>query len=443
MSILQDLDGPFPFGRTDLAADRLTVGARHTVAHFVRWRDRNQDAIAGHVDRYTRHLETLVPRSGLASAVRYRVLPRSRRRERYREIAREVNYFGVFNLGEVPDPALVAAIVDGFGGRVPSVTGILADLDGHRGAAGVVESLERHLPVLAEVPDTRWLGERLDRLHRILPESVVRAGGMGKAVRALAGVLVIGAFDTLDADPAARREHLARIVPAAYALGAAYVIVDDTLQDLPGGHVSPADRDWCHRAILHGLTTGEAVDVVGMPDHPVAEELHELYGMLRESHPFAEHRHLYQAAEAMYLAQHRDAARTVADVEAGGLAAMYPDLLVKAGVSRVVANAVGRRRLPDGALARCLNTILLGQFRDDLRDRDEDRDAGRVTPFTVPPDLLDADPLHDLFAYDAYVASEVFGGDPTAAETLVSVGAVKLANHLSADPGRAEELLRD
>jgi geranylgeranyl pyrophosphate synthase len=330
-----------------------------------------------------------------------------------------VNYFGVYNLGEVLEPETVAKIVGEFPDRLPSAGDIVADLDGNRGVAGVVDSLKRHLPALGKVPEMSWLTERLDGLYRILPEAVVQAGGMGKAIRATAGVLAIGAYDTLDAPMALRREHLAKILPGAYALGAAYVIVDDTLQDLPGEYISAADREWCHQSIIHGLSTGDCLDVAEMPDHPLAEELHGLYGLLLESHPFAEYRHLYHAAEAMYLAQHRDSSRTVEEVTAGGIAMMYPDILVKSGMSRVVANILGRRRLGEQFYPRCINTIVLGQFKDDLRDREEDLRANRLTPFTVPSGTTDTNPLYDLFAYDAYVAAEVFGGDPGSAEDLM------------------------
>ncbi len=193
--------------------------------------------------------------------------------------------------------------------------------------------------------------------------------------------------------------------------------------------------------MLRGLSTGGAVDRAEIPDHPLAEELHELYGIALQVYPFTTHRHLYQAAESMYLAQHRDAERTAADGPAG----LYPDVFVKAGMSRVVANVLAGRDLDDRFYERAVNTILVSQLRDDLIDRDDDRRAGRLTPFTLPADGVasDGDPLLDLFAYNAYVAREVYGGDPVATDALTYYGAARLAAHLSGDAGRAEALLRD
>lgn len=442
MNVAQDIDGPFPFRRTDLDAAHLVAGVGHTLTDFRQWRDSHSRVIADHVDQYTHHLADILSGNRLRAAIGRRVRPRRRRRDEHVRVAREVNYFGVYNLGEVPDPAIVARIVHEFGGRVPPVEDLTAAVDTDGGVATVVDSLKHRVPALKNISETAWLSERLEGLYRILPETVIRAGGMGKVIRATAGVLAIGVYDTLDDSPAVREEHLARILPSAYALGAAYVIVDDTLQDLPGGYIPPSDKEWCHRAIASGLATGKPVAVSDMPDHPLAEELHELYGMLLSSHPFEAYRHLYHAAEAMYLAQHRDAARIAGGVASNGLEAMYPDILVKSGMSRVVANILARRRLPDEFYARCLNTIIVGQFKDDLRDREQDLQANRLTPFTFPPDLADTNPLYDLFAYDAYVVSEVFRGDPVAADALTYFGSVKLANHLSEDRRHAEELLR-
>ena len=441
MSPPLEVKGPFPFARVDLEAGRLASGVRHTLADFRRWRDHHPDRIAAHIDGYTRQIESIASRHRSPALAGYWLFPGRRREEERAQIAREVNYFGVYNLAEILAPATVARLAGGVHGRLGRARDILADLDESRGVTGLVESLERQVPQLREIPETAWLSERLDRLHRTLPEAVVSAGGMGKVVRTIAGVLSIGAYDTMDADRAARRAHLTRILTGAYAYGAAYVIVDDTLHDLPRDYPRQADRERCHGVVARALATGLPVDTSQLPDHPLVEELHDLYDLLLVSYPFEEYRHLYQAAEAFYLAQHRDSARTLEEVLSGGLELIYPDIFVKAGMSRVVANLLGRRAVAEGFYARCLNTIFLSQFKDDLKDREEDARAGRLTPFTLPADRLDSNPLYDLFAYDAYVVSEVFRDEPAAVEALTYFGAGKLATHLAADRRHAAELM--
>lgn len=446
MDVSVGVRGPFPFGPDDLEAGRLNAGVAHTLADFRRWRDAHPDRVAAHVDRYSAHVAEIRAGHRLpARAIRLPARPirlpagpiRRWRRAEHVRAAREIVHFGALNMGELLPPATVEAIAAGARDRVAGPGDVLADIDPGGGAAGVVAALERRLPAIRGTTETRWLAGRLDRLHHTLPEAVVRAGSMGKVVRAMVGVLVIGAYDTLDADPAEATAHLTRIIPAAYAFGAAYAIFDDTLLDLPGGAIPAGQRRRYGEMVSRALATGKPADVADVPDHPLAEEAHELHALLLESYPFDGYRHLYQAAEAMYLAQQRDAELPAR----AGLAARYPDALIKAGMSRVVANVLGRRALPEGFYARCVNTIFVSQLRDDLIDRREDARAGRVTPFTVPPEHADANPLYDLFAYNAYVAGEVFGGDPAATDALSAYDAARLAGHLAADPEHAADLV--
>jgi geranylgeranyl pyrophosphate synthase len=433
MSITAEISGPFRFRRPDLEASRLNDGVRHTLAHFSRWRDTNPGRVAEHVEQYCEQVAALAadrPRwTGRRAAARAR-------------IARETVHFGVLNMAEVIPPATVAAIVAGGPGRPVTPRDLIIDIDGRGGGAAVTRALERHLPGLRGRPETGWLTGRLDRLHHALPETVVRAGSMGKVVRAMAGVLAIAAYDTLRADPAEAADRLARVLPGAYAFGAAYAIVDDTLHDLPRHLLGDADRRRYGRLLARALATGEPPDPADVPDHPLAEELADLHATLLEAYPFDAYRHLYHAAESMYLAQDRDAARRVETHGDAGLAAMYPDILIKAGMSRVIANILAGRELDDGFYARCVNTVLVSQLRDDLIDRVDDGRGDRLTPFTFPAERADTNPLYDLFAYNAYVAGELFGGDPVATDALTAYGAGRLATHLSADPGRAEHLLR-
>jgi geranylgeranyl pyrophosphate synthase len=431
MSIPEELRGPFPFTRDDLETCRLSAGARHTLAHFHHWRTANERVIADHVDQYTAHLEAIGDRSRLPSRVGHRLRPDLRRRAERLHIAREVVHFGAYNLAETLAPARVEAIVGQVGNRLGTARRILAGLDENRGVPGVIDSLQQGWPALRDVPETRWLAERLDRLHRALPEPVIRAGGMGKVVRTLTGVLAIGVYDTLDSEPGEMREHLSRILPGAYAYGAGYAIVDDTLHDLSDDHLPPRDRERYHALILRGLATGAPVDAAEVPDHPLAEELLELQTVILERYPFERYRHLYHAAESMYLAQDRDAFWRLQTRLPPGVTTLYPDMFIKAAMSRVIANILARRQLDETFYARCVNAIFMSQLRDDLIDSAEDREGDRVTPFTFPAREADTNPLYDLFAYSAYVATEVFGGDRRVADALTHYAATRLGRFLA------------
>lgn len=376
-----------------------------------------------------------------ARAVRAINPPRRREFEQQNN-RRQINFFGIYNLGEILPLATQEEIRHRVFDPVRSVERTVAGMCPDSDFIGkMLSSLGRRVPELQNLPELGWLGERLNHLHRILPEVVVQNGGMGKVVRTTLGVLTVGAYDTFGEPPAVVREHLSRVLPGAFAYGAAYAIVDDTLQDMPGDYISPKDKGSYHRAILQGLRTGEAIDTASLPDHPLAEELLKLYDTLLAHYPFETYRHLYHASEAMYTAQHNDAQWGATAAAKDGIAGMYPDVFIKAGMSRVVANILGRRTVGGEFYSRVINTTFGGQLKDDLADRVGDQAEGRVTTFTHPFNPADANPLYDLFAYDAYAAQQVYRGDPAAVEALTRFGAAEIGAHLIEHPGQAKDLL--
>lgn len=417
---------PYRFRGLDLHPQRIGAGIEHTLYEFYRWRDRNGPRILAHADMFTEQVR------------RARVGGREHSSHQNR-VKREVAYFAVFNLAEVMPPdkvAYLAGRVDDLRGQAPE--GMLARIR-RDGVRGVVNGVRDLFPSVADTPEIAWLETRFGALHRALPEQVVREGGIGKVARTLAGVLTIGAYDTMEVPPVERDAHLRRILVGAYTYGAVYAIVDDTLHDM-ATYGPAADRERAHQLIEQTFASGRRIDFADVPDHPLAEELYMLYEKMVEQYPRADATALYDAAHSMYRAQHRDARRRL-DMPAP-LGELYPDIFAKAGLSRVVANLLGRRRVDDGFITRCLNTTFLSQFNDDLRDRHDDAAGNRLTTFTAPRFDGDPNPLYDLFAYDAYVVDEIHGGSPAAEEALAYFGAAKIARKLAEGNGDTAALVR-
>ncbi len=435
--------GPYPFEMADLAPDRLTVGAQHTLEDFSEWRNANPDVVAGHIEAYIEQLERSRTDFSWTQRAARRVIPTLGRRFDAARQLQQINYFSAYNLCEIPDPDVAAEVQQRVLGPVAiarkALTRARSIQDFTDGAVGV---FDQHTPGLQDTPEARWVSKRLERLYQTLPEAVIASGGMGKVTRTMLGVLTIGAYDVFHEPLPMRRSHLEHILPAAYAYGAAYALIDDTLQDLPSGYISGRDKDAAHRAILRGLQTGERVNPADAPGGPLAEELNLLYEVVRARYPFNQYRHLYLASESMYLAQHRDALLSEADVATQGLYGMYPDIFLKAGMSRVIANIIGRRELNDGFYARAINTTFAGQLKDDFADRHHDRQDGRMTPFTHHTDSNDTNPLYDLFAYDAYVVRQVYKSDVRAADAFVRLGSDEIAGSLAGRTNEAADLLR-
>jgi geranylgeranyl pyrophosphate synthase len=430
--------GPYHFTEQDLSPDRIKVGAEQTLDDFFKWRDNNPQRVAEHIDDHTRHLQSFTEEYGTLATLQRRLRPSRQEQFEKEALVRDIGFFCVYNLGEVPDKGKVDLFSQSVARHPLDFIDILQDAGKEPNVVSISEAIGHHIPALAGQPELRWLDAQMTRLQQILPEAVIQNGGMGKAARTMAGVLLIGLYDTLDDPVDVRRQHLTRILPSAYAYGAMYPIIDDTLQD--SHYVSERDKTRYHETILSGIRTGEAVHPSDLPDHPLAEELEGLYRILLDAFPFDEYRHLYAAGESMYLAQDRDSRLTSEDVALRGLKAIYPDMFVKASMTRVVANILGRRTVKDGYYGQAININFINQLRDDLQDHRDDEGAGRVTPFTSMTPESDTNPLHDLFSYSTYVADQLFDNNPEAVETLTNFSARRLAIYFLKDPVWARHL---
>jgi len=428
---------PYNFTEHDLSPEKFTAGANHTLERFYAWRDDNPQAIAEHVTSYTDYLATASKEYGTAAILKRRLIPGHKEAFEKEGLTRDIGFFGVYNLGEMPSDDTIEAFSHHISSQPLNLDDLLKKHKKNQ-PAHIVDIIGQQVPVLKEQPELLWLEEQLKRLQNLLPEEVIKNGGMGKTARTIAGVLAIGLYDTLGESSATQKEHLARILPAAY--GATYPIIDDTLQD--SDYVPKKDKARYHRTIAKGLRTGGDISPKSLPDHPLAEELVRLYDTPLDSFPFDEYRHLYHAGESMYLAQDRDAKLTPENVALRGLASLYPDVFIKSSLSRVVANIIGRRKLDDDYYRQAVNINFTNQLRDDLHDRHEDTQAGRVTPFTYGP-ADDISPFSDLVSYSAYLAEQLFSNDPAAAQTLAHFNARKLGFYLSKNPEYSQLLINN
>lgn len=438
MTKTAETTGPYPFAKIDLTTERLQIGARHTLADFSKWRNTHPQPVDEHVAQHSDALEATLHEHRLAARLGRYAFRSSREAYARRKIAEELGFFCIYNMADMPPEGRIEEL------SRTSVGDLLADRNAFkskRGVDGFLSSIETHLPGLRDTDELAWLREQLNGLERVLPEEVLQEGGLAKATFMIAAILMTGAYDTIDESPSTQTEHLRRIIPAAYAYSSTYPIIDDTIQD--GHYVSAKDKERYRQTIRKGLQTGQPLERSELPDHPLADELLRSYQILLDTFPFEEYRHFYQAGEAMYDAQERDSARTYEDIQTSGRASMYPDIFIKAAMTRVLANIIGQRSVDDRFYERAINVTFLNQFRDDLSDRIKDWAAGRMTLFTAPGTPDDHHPFADLFAYSAYSLDQTFHGDPRIAKTLVDHNAAKLAVYLGADPEYAERLRND
>lgn len=433
----------YPFTRDDLGGEELARGIGHMLGSFESWRDSHPNEIAAHVDDFTGVLREVAGGQGLLRRIGGVLLPGLRGAEK-REEELWVRYFGLHNLGEDLKGDEVAYLQARLHEGRMLVDGRQTRRDAKRDTIGtVIRSLETLAPELNGLPEMEWLQRRTERLHRILPENVVQDGGMGKVMRIIMGVMAIAIHDTRNEPFAEQRAHLSRVIPGAYILGSTYALVDDVLQTHAGKVLSLADKEKVHEQISYGLATGEPIQTTDMPEHPLIDELGDVYELLRQYYPYSEYRHLYNAIESMYLAQHREMQLEPEKVMAnGGVRELYPDMAIKAAMTRVVANILGRREVPNEVYTKILNSVFISQLRDDFQDVVADRLAGDLTPFTLPYDPNGgANPLYDMFAFTAFRANVIWAGSSNARAALIRHDQGEIAPHIAAHPIPVREML--
>jgi geranylgeranyl pyrophosphate synthase len=439
-------DGPYSFTVADLEHDRLQAGIEHTLEDFEAWRDANPEVIADHVNSLTERFRQVNEEYSMPRRLGRLIIPGARQRFESRKELDYIHFFGMHNLGVELDERGV----DFYQSRLHTATNLGTSEQIRRGlksdyAGTLLEGLGDLFPEVRASGLTPWLKERIEHLTRILPQEVIAAGTMGNVLRVAVGTIAIAAHDVMDEPLAVQVAHMQRVIPGAYVYGASYALVDEVMQSETGNSIPKEHKDTYHRSIQQGLATGGEVDTSRLPDHPLAEELQSMYELLRQHYPISEYPYLYHAAESMYLAQHRDTYLDLASLEAaGGIKSMYPDMVIKSTMTRVIADLLGKRQISDKVISHTINEHFGGQMRDDFGDRILDAELHNWTPFTVPYDAETdpTNPLYDLFAYDAYIVNRVCEQNPKTRDAYIWYSAIEIATEVANHPGLGAAVLQ-
>ena len=438
--------GPYTFTADDLQHDRLQAGIEHTLHDFESWRDANPDVIAAHVDNLTQRFAEVVDEQSMPRRLGRLIVPGGRRRFEEKKELDYIHFFGMHNLGQELDERSV----DFYQSRLHTAMDLgtnprtkerlRADY-----AGTLLDGLGDLFPEVKVSGLIPWFKERVRHLNNILPEEVVQAGTMGNVLRVAIGVIAIAAHDVMDEPLPTRVAHMRRVIPGAYVYGASYAVVDEVMQSETGSSIPRQHKDRYHESIQLGLATGGIIDTSHLPDHPLAEELDAMYRLLREDYPISQYPYLYNAAESMYLAQHRDTYLDPASLASrGGIRSMYPDMVIKSTMTRVIADLLGKRQISDKIISHTINEHFGGQMRDDFGDRILDAELSNWTPFTVPYDAETdpTNPLYDLFAYDAYILHRVCEQNQKTRDAYIWYSAIEIGTEVANHPGLAEAVLQ-
>jgi geranylgeranyl pyrophosphate synthase len=422
---------PYPFSQLDLGIDKLLPGVKYTLEQFYKWRDDHPDVIINYINSCQLQLDGIKSDFSPLARLERAISPKNRSDFEQNQTQQELMGFGIRNMAEVINPETLSQFTKLYRPYEKKLKHVLKQAN-----KDPLKYIDNFL-LTGNSPEIDSIKKSWERLYKILPEKVIQNGAMGKIARTMLGVNVIAAFDVLNDDPSERKAQISRVLPGGYVYGAAYAIIDDTLHDLKGNYLSLKDRNRLHEVILEGLNSGLSLNTKLLPDHPLASEMKTLYNLFRINYPISVYPHLYKAAESLYISQHRETQINPDDNKTLNLKGIYPDVMIKSAMTRVIANLIARKEVDPDFYKLCINSMIVHQLRDDFVDYIEDSKAKRITTFTLTPNQYE-NPLYDIFAYDAYIANNIHPGS----ESILSHSqAVFLVYYLSRYKNQTNEVL--
>lgn len=382
---------------------------------FTDWLDTNPGIVDEHLALCQNYLEAL------------NYAPIKSPKGRARELEDEALYFSVLNRGTADvNPCREALANFATPGRILRATRFA-----RRTGNGTTGDNEAIIAEFSKYNEFLWLQAQANRLYGVLPDTVIRSGGMGKVARTVLGVLTVAATHPSITSRKDRKAAILSTIPGAYAYAASYPIIDDILQD--SQYFPPQKVGRFHETIVSGLSTGKDIDRSSLPDHGLVDELLFCYDLLRKHYPYGENRQLYSAMLSMYIAQHEDASSKSFMHEE----LFYPHIAMKSGLSRIVAHLLSPREPDPQSMENLLRSLTRNQLLDDFRDQFEDARNGITTPFTMQPAHPSSpNPFYTFFAYNAYIAKVVYGNNPGVEHVLARLGSYEVAK-LFLDPQAA------
>jgi geranylgeranyl pyrophosphate synthase len=421
----------YHYSQEDMNIEYLRFGVQESLKQFYKWRDTHPDQIAEYIQFCTQQLSRMEKEQTTVSRIQRIAIPGEKNKYQLMQARRQLTTFSLRNMAEIPDPAKIASIAQELLQKKGETKNLTTVFD------NTSPVLERAVSYI-DTPTQNLIRERLQRLYRILPEAVIKNGAMGKVARTMLGISVIAAFDLHGESKETQSAHISHALIGALVLGAGYAIIDDTIHDVSAPFISPKDMDSMHRHILEKLQDGQPIDRNILPDHPITDELQTLYTLFTRQYPIQQYPQLYQAAYALYVAQHDDSKLTHSQPDLS-VERIYPDVLIKASMTRIMANLIGKRSIAEDFYTRAIHLLSIEQLRDDAVDFLDDLEQGRVTPFTIEPKEGQTNPLYDIFAYDAYMTASLF---PDTQDTLAYSQAIFFSQYLSRKPHIAQALIK-
>jgi len=224
----------------------------------------------------------------------------------------------------------------------------------------------------------QWIPQKIREATEIIPQDILRKGGIGKVFRVIAGVLLYAITDLESDTPVEEAINRTRLaLQSGYYFGLLHPLVDDVLDS--GNHLSQDDKKEVLRLMDYWIG-GDFNMPNSLEHHKSVCALKQTLMELFELFPPEKRNEYIKLSYFLHFSQMQDLQKVPGcDYSLGDI---YVPVLLKAACTRLISCWFSGTRLTQALSDEILETGLVLQLMDDFRDILIDLDEKSFTPFT-------------------------------------------------------------
>ncbi|MBP2078419.1 polyprenyl synthetase family protein [Oceanobacillus polygoni] len=273
-----------------------------------------------------------------------------------------------------------------------------------------------------------WITEKLNRVTDNIPAGMDAEEAQRKLIKIIAG-LVMQAVEEMgdDITQEEKSSKLEQAIRLGYAYGLTYPFIDDLLDS---NVLSADEKNRYSQLIRVTLVTGvvpplgEWTGKNGKHMRFIHSELKAAFELIQESLPAEDWEAFLEQAFVFYQSQEVE---RVKDLENDTYTneELYIPVILKSAASRLIVRSIIDASVDEGIDQRTFYYGIYNQLADDFTDMADDRQGGRVTPYTYylehhekRKDLIN--PFELYWTVIANFIHNVYDSEPQAREVILS-----------------------
>lgn len=273
-----------------------------------------------------------------------------------------------------------------------------------------------------------WVTEKLNMVTENIPAGMDAEEAQRKLIKIIAG-LVMQAIEEMgdDIDPEEKSAKLEQAIRLGYAYGLTYPFIDDLLDS---NVLSAEEKNRYSEMIRITLVTGVVPPLGkwtgenGKHMRFIHSELKAAFELIHESLPAEDWEAFLEQAYVFYQSQEVERVKDLRN-ETYTNEELYIPVILKSSASRLIVRSIIDASEDEGIDQRTFYYGIYNQLADDFTDMADDRQGGRVTPYTYylehyekRKDLIN--PFELYWTVIANFIHNVYDSDPQAREVILS-----------------------